>query len=316
MRLTNLETTEDFTIKPWDTSIQRTIFLDILNALNKYRNPESYIVWKEDTLDYNFGKDLGIPSDFLCFENPDGKVVGFTGLFNFKGNVKTWRISYALFPEYLETSLPRMILEASISLAQKSDIPEIFLSTIGSDITFDKILTHNGKSPFHYMWSMKLPNYNQSALPKTPEGITIQFREEIDDYENLASVTNQVFQNHFEFTEITAENLKKQSELLLQYNITRYQMAYDKDKLVGVCQIYIDKENKQTGTFGLGVLPNYQNRGIGSVLLGKGIEYLQTTEVTKIALQVDGENDRALELYKRFGFQVEENLTQTFYRMK
>ena len=316
MRVTNLEMTEDFTIKPWDPSIQRTIFLDIINAFSKYQNPESYIERKEDVLDYFFGKNLGIPSDFLRFENTDGKVVGFAGLFNFKGNVKTWRIFYGLFPEYLETSLPRMIIEASISLAQKSDIPEIFLSTIGSEITFDKILKHHGKTPFHYGWSMKLANYNPSALPKTPEGITIQFQEEIDDYEMYTSVLNQAFQNHFEMTKFISEKLKKNNEMNLQYFIIRYHMAYDKDKLVGSCFIRIDKEKKQTSTFGLVVLPKYQNRGIGSVLLGKGIEFLQKTEVTKIALHVDGENPRALDLYKKFGFQVEENLTETFYRMK
>ena len=77
------------------------------------------------------------------------------------------------------------------------------------------------------------------------------------------------------------------------------------------------KKKTLTGNIGeLAVIPEYQHRGIGSVLLSQSLELLQKMELKKITIGVDGENEKAMKLYKKFGFQVQENLTQKFYRMK
>ena len=312
-----MENDQEFAVKNCDNCLPRSKALHIFNSMNNYLNPESYIEQKEDVLDFYFGKNKGVPSDFLQFENSKGEVVGMAGLFNFRGNAKTWRVLFAFYPKYLSTSLPQMIIDSSILLAENSDKSKVYLSTTGLENRLDQALKHREKSPFHYQWSLKLVHFNQPERSKILDGITVQFCEGINDYEGYTSVLNQAFQNHFEFKPILADEYEQLSQLEASYITSRHYFAFDNDKLVGFCNMAVDKEKQQTGNIaGLGILPDYQNRGIGSVLLEKGIEFLQSTEVSKIVIGVDGENPKAIELYKKFGFQVEDKLTQKFYQMK
>ena len=56
------------------------------------------------------------------------------------------------------------------------------------------------------------------------------------------------------------------------------------------------------GGLGMGVLPEYRRRGIGTRLLGSCISKAQTKGITRIELEVRGDNSAAIRLYEQFGF--------------
>lgn len=57
--------------------------------------------------------------------------------------------------------------------------------------------------------------------------------------------------------------------------------------------------------FGVGVLKKYWGYGIGTNLLGESILWADSNGIKKIELNVLETNEKAAELYKRFGFEVE-----------
>jgi ribosomal-protein-alanine N-acetyltransferase len=54
----------------------------------------------------------------------------------------------------------------------------------------------------------------------------------------------------------------------------------------------------------LGVIPSFQGRGIGSLLMERAIDHAWHLGIRTIDLSVRAENPRAIGIYKRFGFQT------------
>ncbi|MFZ5914662.1 MAG: GNAT family N-acetyltransferase [Pseudomonadota bacterium] len=77
--------------------------------------------------------------------------------------------------------------------------------------------------------------------------------------------------------------------------------------VVGWCDISpLDRPvYAHTGVLGMGVIAEYRGHGIGKALLQVALEKAKTQELTRIELDVQEENHRAIELYKRFGFKIE-----------
>jgi ribosomal protein S18 acetylase RimI-like enzyme len=65
----------------------------------------------------------------------------------------------------------------------------------------------------------------------------------------------------------------------------------------------------------LSFLPNYKHRRIGSAILASGIELLRKKACKVIQLSVDIESKKALGLYEKFGFYMDNNLIQKTYQI-
>ena len=59
------------------------------------------------------------------------------------------------------------------------------------------------------------------------------------------------------------------------------------------------------GNLGVGVIKKYRNKGMGKALIRTALDKAKSIELTRIELTVRDGNDRALQIYKDFGFQVE-----------
>ena len=66
---------------------------------------------------------------------------------------------------------------------------------------------------------------------------------------------------------------------------------------------------------GMMVAPGWRGMGVGSALLGSGIDWARGAGAHKVALQVWPHNEAALRLYRRFGF-VEEGRLRRHYRRR
>lgn len=63
----------------------------------------------------------------------------------------------------------------------------------------------------------------------------------------------------------------------------------------------------------LAVDPAFRRRGIGSTLLQKSLEYLQSLGAKNCELEVRVNNEEAIELYQKFGFAIRE-IIKNYYR--
>jgi RimJ/RimL family protein N-acetyltransferase len=65
------------------------------------------------------------------------------------------------------------------------------------------------------------------------------------------------------------------------------------------------ERTKHKGEFGMSVLKDFWGLGIGSALLQSLIEWAKGSGIRKIQLEVMADNERAINLYKKFGFKIE-----------
>jgi ribosomal-protein-alanine N-acetyltransferase len=73
------------------------------------------------------------------------------------------------------------------------------------------------------------------------------------------------------------------------------------EKILGyLCFWLVDRE---AHILNLAVHPDYRNRGIGTRLLGCGVDYCQKKGVEEIILEVRRSNYKAISLYRNFRFQ-------------
>lgn len=78
-------------------------------------------------------------------------------------------------------------------------------------------------------------------------------------------------------------------------------------KIVGSadCRIGSLKKTKHTASFGVAVCKKYRNIGIGTALMDELMRWAEEKGVKKLWLSVFSDNMRAINLYKKLGFQVE-----------
>ncbi|CAN5128763.1 GNAT family protein [soil metagenome] len=84
-------------------------------------------------------------------------------------------------------------------------------------------------------------------------------------------------------------------------------VAVDEGRVVGWCDIVSPSIGpiKHRGTVGIGVLASHRGAGLGQRLLSAAIEKCDANGVTRIELEVRAGNARAIELYRRLGFEHE-----------
>ncbi|MCT4595862.1 MAG: GNAT family N-acetyltransferase [Anaeromicrobium sp.] len=60
--------------------------------------------------------------------------------------------------------------------------------------------------------------------------------------------------------------------------------------------------------FGMGVLKDYWGKGVGNSLIKTMIDWTKENNIRRIELKAVSKNHRAIELYKKFGFEIEGTL--------
>ncbi len=86
------------------------------------------------------------------------------------------------------------------------------------------------------------------------------------------------------------------------------QVVADEDgRVVGWCDIRPGRFHsvQHCGELGMGVLASHRGAGIGAALLERCIALAKAAGLTRIELEARSENERAIRLYQKFGFQTE-----------
>lgn len=83
--------------------------------------------------------------------------------------------------------------------------------------------------------------------------------------------------------------------------------AIHNDRVVGWCDVFPEENPRQShrGGLGMGLLPEYRGKGIGSKLLKAVMDHAKKFGLEKVELHVYTSNEHAIALYKKFGFEQE-----------
>ncbi len=92
--------------------------------------------------------------------------------------------------------------------------------------------------------------------------------------------------------------------------------ALDGERVIGWCDVFPESNPRQRhrGGLGMGILPEFRGKGIGSKLLEKVIDKSREFGLEKIELHVYTSNKSAINLYKKFGFE-EEGLIKKYRKL-
>ena len=123
-----------------------------------------------------------------------------------------------------------------------------------------------------------------------------------EHYSSLVKLHNQIFPNTYLTGNEMVEELSETS--------TAFGAVDEDSNLLGYLYAEAEPEFGEGSIEFFGVNPLFRNKGVGSSLLAKGLEWLFTfPSIEEVTLCVQSDNSKAIRLYKRLGFQIEHQLT-------
>jgi RimJ/RimL family protein N-acetyltransferase len=154
-------------------------------------------------------------------------------------------------------------------------------------------------------------------LNKTSENITIvRGSEELipSFYECLDYVARE--RNYLELLQAPPFEVVKKFQMQLIVTKGPLFYAVENNKVVGWCDIFplehVDHGHRSR--LGMGLLPDYRGKGLGSKLLAKSLECAKDFAYEKVELRVYAKNHRAKALYLKHGF-IEEGLIRKYRKV-
>ena len=125
--------------------------------------------------------------------------------------------------------------------------------------------------------------------------------------DEVAKLYLKSYKNLEEYSYTHEEDVKVYINWLLRRDVAGLFVVKDGDKIVGFMAIdgnwYSKKYNKVVGAIHeIFVDPDYFDKGVGSMLMEKAIEYFKQRNLDLIELWVGDKNEKAMKLYEKFGF--------------
>ncbi|MEH7308677.1 GNAT family N-acetyltransferase [Neobacillus drentensis] len=145
--------------------------------------------------------------------------------------------------------------------------------------------------PLHYVI--------RSATEKDAKNLS-ELRLQIDgETENLDREKGEAYIDESGFKQIIKDDTENARNLFLVVEVN--------DRLVGFsrCEGSKLKRFAHKVEFGICVLKEFWGYGIGKNLLKETVQWADSNEIKKITLNVIETNDKAIQLYQKFGFEVE-----------
>jgi putative acetyltransferase len=135
-----------------------------------------------------------------------------------------------------------------------------------------------------------LERFNESHL----EGITALY--------NDPAVTRQVLQMPFQSTEIWRQRLTPDNERVVQL------VALHQGAVIGNIGLeqFLRIRRSHAGSLGMGVAVAWQGKGVGTKLLAAALDIADNwMNLQRVELSVYSDNEAAIGLYRKFGFETE-----------
>lgn len=126
----------------------------------------------------------------------------------------------------------------------------------------------------------------------------------LSDLDNIKDILETQFDNFWN---------KKILEEELSNSSSKYIVAKAKDEIVGFAGLKIIFD--EADIMNIVTKKSYRNQGIGSLLLENLITISHKLNLNSINLEVNEENNEAIHLYKKFGFQ-ELGIRKNYYKNK
>jgi len=149
---------------------------------------------------------------------------------------------------------------------------------------------------------LRLPSLTHVDPREATDGIRIETFDPATDASDWLAVNARAFAGHPEQGRMTADDLAER-EAESWFDPSDFLVARDGDgRMLGFHWMKLEPGADDAEVYVLGVDPDAAGRGLGSALLTEGLLRMRARGRTSASLYVEGDNDRALGLYRRAGF--------------
>lgn len=261
-------------------------------------------------------------NEFLCYDKD--RLVGYVGVVSFGGSEP--EVCGMVDPQYRRQGIFEGLLELVKLERSKRQLPSMLIladrtSNAGQAFvkTLGPVLGHT-----EYEMFLKLP-WEVNLTEDMRKGIVLRkasnkdadeiIRQNEIYFDKEASGESDVQAGSDPVSSEASEALSERRiipEEEEERGMTIYLAELEDQTTIG--KIHLDYRIGQGGIFGLGILPEYRNKGYGRAVLLSGIEILLEEGADEIYLQVNAVNENALKLYQSCGFEV--TSTMDYYRLK
>jgi len=173
------------------------------------------------------------------------------------------------------------------------------------------LLEANGYEPVRYWFDMARPDLDDIPDASLPDGFEFQRARE-EDTREVWEVETAAFRDHFGGMD-ESEDAYRQHLTDPNRDLSLWVLVWHDGRIVGEALNRIKPaENQALGINrgwinAVGVLPDYQRRGLGRAIVAQSLRVLRGAGMTSAGLGVDAENAHgALGLYESLGFGVVE----------
>lgn len=215
------------------------------------------------------------------------QIVGFLGIYFFYKNA--CEISLLVAPNQRRQGLAKCMLRAILPLLGQKQICKLFFSTAknANQIWLKKLGFLYDHSEYTMSRISNLPSERRKASAR----IYAANREDIPILCNLDEAC-------FSGSRVEAARF----ETLLQDSHYRLFLAAQDTTVIG--KVHFRWQNEESFLSDLAVFPAYQGRGWGQELLSYCVNYSLSLGKSKLTLDVETSNTKALNLYLREGFSI------------
>lgn len=276
-------------------------------SAHKYEHDESFLD-DDDLRDFEIGDEN--PTYLLI---DDGRIAGVLSLmctdYFLRGNKSRVRIFHC---ESGEKEHYKALADRVFPMAEPVRKIEMFLPD--SRVESQNIVKSLGFEYYRTAFVMSRRG-KEPVTPQFPEGYSLKQFIPGEDEESWAEIRNRAFST-LKGSEVpqTVENVLK---LYSDPGRLKGGMVFllHGEKPVGV--IRMDREENDEGLFcfvaPIAIIPEYQGKGLGSELLKAGIAIGMKNGLPDCMLSVNGENENALKLYGKNGFDLDMSVSCFHY---
>lgn len=256
-------------------------------------------------LDYKLHRAEGLRGSLKCINEfmyyDNDKLIGYIGICRFGRN--TLEVNGMVHPEYRRRGIFKTLFSfVKDEWNKEESLRMLLLCDDHSSSGLEFIRNSCSVIHDHSEYEMFL----RSSLEQDLKANKVVLRKAMNpDAKEIAWQNSVYFEKEY-----------KEEDLLMPEEEekcgTSIYLAENDNGVIG--KVHLEVSEGTGGIYGLGVLPEYRNKGYGREILVRAIEKLQERNIKGIMLQVAVKNKRALNLYCSCGFEV--TSTMDYFEMQ
>lgn len=240
---------------------------------------------------------------FFCVRD-EGTIVGMVRYLRFlDASPRQILAQITVDPDFRRDGIGRWVYEQVWERA-KADGAEILDSMAdGRDKDSIGFLSRRGFEKLIQIWTMQAdPDFAPQEAPAVPRGYRLRDYRLGEDTALLTDLYNRTFDRHVSFFTSTVEDTRSiENTPMFDSKLTVF-LETEQGQVVAYARNSVREEVRDAWVDVLGVLPEYQGKGLGRFMLLHSLYLLAQSRPKAIRLIVEGSNDRARALYDSEGF--------------